>query len=85
LTLEFDWDGMQLTSIRGYQGPDAKHGAPIYERAMHYEDDRLVSEDIQSGGKSSHIKYNYNGGRLVTANCSNDATLDDRSRQVTFR
>lgn len=85
LTLEFDWDGLQLTAIRGYQGADPKHRSQIYERTMHYEEDRLVAEDIQSGGKSSRIKYNYNGGRLVSANCSTDSTLDDRSRQVSFR
>lgn len=85
LALEFDWDGLQLTAIRGYQGPDQKHRTQIYERTMRYEDGRLLAEEIQSGGKSSRIKYNYNGGRLVSATGTSDATLDDRSRQVTFR
>lgn len=85
LTLEFEWDGLQLTGIHGYEGVDAKHRSQIYERTMRYEGDRLVSEEIQTGGKSSRIKYNYNGGRLVSATCSTDPSLDNRSRQVTFR
>lgn len=85
LTLEFEWDGLQLAGIRGYEGADAQHRTQVYERTMRYEEDHLVSEEIQSGGRSSRIKYNYNGGRLVSAICSTDPTLDNRSRQVTFR
>jgi hypothetical protein len=84
-TLEFDWDGLQLTAIRGYEGAGNDHRPEVYKRTMRYEGDRLISEEIESGGKSSRIKYNYNGDRLVSANCSTDPTLDDRSRQVTFR
>jgi hypothetical protein len=84
-TVEFDWDGLQLTAVRGYEGPDKAHRREVYSRTLQYEGGRLVSEDIESDGKSSHIKYNYNDGRLVSANCSTDATLDNRSRQVFFR
>jgi len=52
---------------------------------MEYQDGQLVAEDISGSGKPSRIKYNYNGNRLVSAQCSNDASLDDRSRQVTFK
>jgi hypothetical protein len=84
-SLDFDWMGSQLTAIRGYEGANGKHRELVYTRTMHYDEGRLVSEDIQSDGKSSKIKYNYNAGRLVSANCGNDSTLDDRSRQVFFR
>ena len=56
-----------------------------YERTMEYQDGRLVSEQIQSQGKTWRIKYNYNGGSLASAVCDRDPSLDDRSRQVTFR
>jgi hypothetical protein len=82
--LEFDWDGSLLTAIRGYQGPANQH-RQTYERTMEYQDGRLVSEQIQSQGKTWRIKYNYNGGSLASAVCDRDPSLDDRSRQVTFR
>jgi hypothetical protein len=83
--LEFEWNGLQLAAIRGYQGADEKTRIKNYERTMQYQDGRLASEDIQAAGKSSRIKYTYNGGRLATAICDKDATTDDRSRTVTFR
>ncbi len=85
LWLEFEWNGWQLDAIRGYQGKDEKQSSKIYERSLLYQDDRLVSEEVHSQGKTSRIKYAYNGGRLVSAACDKDASLDDRSRQVTFR
>jgi hypothetical protein len=84
-SLDFEWDGQHLAAIHGYQGVDPKNRSRIYDRTMQYEDGRLVAEEISSQGKSSHVKYNYNGGRLASAQCSADASLDDRSRQVTFR
>lgn len=83
--LSFEWDGLQLAAVKGFEGSDAKHRSKLYERIMRYEDGRLASEEIQSGSKTSRIKYNYNGNRLMTAAATNDPTLDDRSRQVTFR
>ncbi|MGA2038249.1 MAG: hypothetical protein ABSH42_03140 [Bryobacteraceae bacterium] len=77
--LEFEWSGMQLTAIRGYLGKTKN-----YERTMQYEDGRLVSEEIQGQAKPSHIKYNYAANRLVSAEAATDATLDNRSRKVTF-
>jgi hypothetical protein len=70
---------MQLTAIRGYLGKTKN-----YERTMQYEDGRLVSEEIQGQAKPSHIKYNYAANRLVSAEAATDATLDNRSRKVTF-
>ena len=83
--LEFDWIGLQLAAVRGYQGSDEGHRSMIYQRTLEYQDGRLVAEQIQSEGKTSHIKYSYNGDRIASANCDKDPTLDDRSRQVTFR
>lgn len=83
--LEFEWDGLQLDAIYGYQGKDESHRSKVYEREMQYQDGRLVGEEIQSQGKTSRIRYTYNAGRLVSANCDKDASLDDRSRVVTFR
>jgi len=85
VVLEFEWDGPQLQSVTGYQGSDQNHRGKIYQRTLQYADGRLVGEEIKSQGKISHIKYIYNGGRLATADCDRDATLDDRSRKVSFR
>lgn len=84
-SLDFEWDGQHLMAVRGYQGADPAHRSQVYERTMEYQGGDLVAEDISSSGKRAHIKYNYNGSRLASAQCSNDASLDDRSRQVTFR
>jgi len=83
--VDFDWDGLRLTAVRAYQGADADHRTKIYERTLQYQDNRLISEEIQFQGKTSKIRYNYNGGRLVSAVSDRDPSLDDRSRQVTFR
>ena len=83
--LQFDWNGQQLTSIRGYQGVDDRHRSKVYERTMEYQEGRLILEEIQWQGKSSKVNYIYNGGRLVSANCAVDGSLDDRSRHVFFR
>lgn len=83
-SLEFDWDGWQLTAIRGYRGLGNQR-RQVYERTMEYQDGRLVAEQTQSQGKSWRIKYNYTGGKLASANCDRDPSLDDRSRQVAFR
>ncbi len=77
--LEFEWNGMQLTAIRGYLGKTKN-----YERTMEYQDGRLVAEEIQGQGKPSHIKYNYLANRLASAEASADPTLDNRNRKVTF-
>jgi len=70
---------MQLTAIHGYLGKTAN-----YVRSLQYQDGRLVSEEIQGQGKPSHIKYNYAGDRLMTAEAAVDPTLDNRSRKVAF-
>ena len=78
-TLDFEWSGLQLTAVRGFVGKTGN-----YERTMQYQDGLLVGEDIQGQGKPSHIKYNYAGDRLVSADATTDATLDNRNRKVTF-
>ena len=85
ITLDFDWDGQQLVAVHGYQGTTANHRSKIYDRTLEYQGGQLVAEEISGSGKPSHIKYNYNGGRLASAQCTTDSSLDDRSRQVTFR
>jgi hypothetical protein len=83
--VDFEWDGLKLVAARAYQGADASHRTKVYERTLQYQENRLVSEVIQFQGKSSRIRYNYNGGRLASAVSDRDPSLDDRSRQVTFR
>ncbi len=79
LVLEFDWSGMQLNAIRGFQAK-----IKTYERTMQYQDGKLVAEEVQGPGKASHIKYTYAGNRLLSAEASNDPALDNRSRKVAF-
>ena len=78
--LDFEWNGLQLTAIRG-----SVNKARNYERVMRYRDGLLVSEDIRAGGKSSRIKYSYAGNRLISADAESDGTLDNRSRKVVFQ
>ncbi|MCX6637818.1 MAG: hypothetical protein NT090_22410, partial [Acidobacteria bacterium] len=84
LVVEFDWNGLQLAALRGYEGPDEKRRVKIYERTLQYEGGRLVSEDIQSQGRSAKVKYTYKGDNLLSASCDKNAHLDARARQVTF-
>ncbi|MDP3000971.1 MAG: hypothetical protein Q8N47_26050 [Bryobacterales bacterium] len=84
LVVEFDWNGLQLAALRGYEGPDEKRRVKIYERTLQYEGGRLMSEDIQSQGRSAKVKYTYKGDTLVSASCDKGAHLDARARQVTF-
>jgi hypothetical protein len=79
LILEFDWSGLQLNAIRGFQAK-----AKIYERTMQYQDGKLVAEESQGPGKGARIKYIYSGNRLVSAESTNDPSLDNRSRKVGF-
>jgi hypothetical protein len=45
-----------------------------------------VGEDIQgTAGRSAKIKYVYNAGKLTSAECGSDQTLDGRSRKVAFK
>jgi hypothetical protein len=82
---EFSWDGSRLTSIRVHQMVAGVASAPlIYERTMRYEQGRLVGEGIKAGPKSSSIKYKWEGGQLVSAECEKDETVDSRSRDVFF-
>jgi len=52
---------------------------------MQYQAGRLISEEIQGQGKASRIRYTYTGNRLVSAESTNDATSDNRSRKIAFR
>jgi len=68
-----------LNAIRGVQAK-----AKVYERTMQYQDGKLMSEDVQGGGKGAHIKYTYMGNRLTAAESTNDPALDNRSRKIVF-
>ncbi|HTQ57948.1 MAG TPA: hypothetical protein VMI94_25955 [Bryobacteraceae bacterium] len=76
--LDFQWDGLRLIEIseRGGQG---------YRRTLNYSGERLVSETISFRGKTSKIKYTYKDNQLAEAECDEDASIDGRSRRVTFR
>ena len=79
--LDFTWDGKRLQSITAHD----PSGAVPYSRRMTYQGDRLVSESITYGGKTSKIEYKYDRtGRLTEARCDEDPSLDNRSRQVQF-
>jgi hypothetical protein len=84
--IEFEWDGLKLTAVRGYQipGGDENKRVPIYERKQQYQGERLIGEEIRAGSKTSRIKYTYAGNQLVSAECDKDESLDNRSREVTF-
>jgi hypothetical protein len=74
---EFHWQGNKLMSI-----VEASGGG--YRREMKYDGDRIVGETVQFRGKSTKITYKYSGDRLMEADCDDDASLDGRSRRVTF-
>lgn len=82
-SLAFEWDGLELQSIVGYEEAAGRR-TQVYERQLRYEDGRLASEEIRAQGKTSRIRYEYKSGKLVSATAEHDATLDDRSRQVSF-
>ena len=82
--LEFEWEGMQLAAHPRLPGAD-RRAAKIYERTMQYQDGRLIGEEIEGSGRRSKIKYVYNGGKLISAECTTDATVDGRSRKVAFK
>jgi hypothetical protein len=77
--LTFEWDGSRLSAIRGYQAK-----ALVYERRQQYQENRIAGEEIRWAGKVSHIRYVYNGGQLVSAECEKDESVDGRSRKVAF-
>lgn len=81
---EFEWNGLQLTAIRGYEGPEEQRRTKIYERTLQYADTRLISETVMLQGRSSRINYSYKGDKLVSANCDKNAHPDGRSRQALF-
>jgi len=76
-TLDFKWDGLRLIEI-------AERGGD-YKRTMTYNGDKLTMETIAFRGKSSKIEYKYKGDQLLEAVCGEDASLDNRSRHVSFR
>jgi hypothetical protein len=84
--VEFEWNGQKLSHLKAFQlmGGDEKKRTLIYERTPHYQENRLMTEEVHSRGKVTHIKYTYNGDQLVSADCEKDESLDGRSRQVTF-
>ena len=75
---EFQWDGQYLKKI-------SETGTGDYQRDMNYTGGKLMSESVHFQGKTSEIKYTYVGDRLTTAKSGEDASLNGRSREVTFR
>jgi YD repeat-containing protein len=82
--LDFTWDGQRLMKVVGRE--NASPFNVVYTRSLNYNGDKLTSENVsQSGGKSSKIEYKYDKqGRLVSAECDADHSLDGRSRKVHF-
>lgn len=84
--VEFLWSDDRLKSVRVFALKDSvRASAPIYERTLQYNGDRLMSEQIRGPKGQSKIDYDYEGRRLTRAHCSKDANHDDRSRDVVFR
>jgi hypothetical protein len=63
----------------------AERGGFNYHRTMTYSNNKLVAESIAFGGKTVKIDYKYQGDQLVEATSGDDASIDNRSRHVTFR
>ena len=75
--LDFKWEGTKLMEI-------AERGG-AYKRSMSYAGNKLIGETVAFHGKLSKIEYKYKGDQLLEASCGEDASLDNRSRHVTFR
>jgi len=83
--IEFEWNGSRLTSVHGFSlSESGARGTQVYSRTLNYVQDKLMGEEIKAGQKDSKIKYVWNGGSLVSAECDKDETLDNRSRNVVF-
>ncbi|MGC4052821.1 MAG: tetratricopeptide repeat protein [Paludibaculum sp.] len=83
----FTWEGAKLQAIlvSGARADGTADPArPLYSRKLRYVNGRLAGEDISYGGYHARIEYRFNGGRLVSADCEKDHSLDGRSRQVRF-
>jgi len=79
--LDFAWEGKRLMSVVARTASEES----VYTRTLNYSGDRLTSESISHGGKTSHIQYKYSKqGALVEADCDADPSLDDRSRKIEF-
>lgn len=79
--LDFTWEGQKLMSVVGHGHAEEI----VYSRTLSYSGERLVSESITQGGKTSKIQYKYNKqGVLTEAECDTDLSLDGRSRKVEF-
>jgi len=85
---DFAWQGDLLQSIAIFTPlpngePDLTK--PLYRRSMRYSDGRLIAETTTPPtGKPATIEYKYQGQQLLSAEASEDATLDNRSRKVSF-
>ena len=78
--IRFTWNGNLLQKVVQRSGPDE-----LYSRSLNYSDGKLVSETIRYGNRQSQINYQYDSqGRLSGADCSEDHSLDGRSRRVFF-
>jgi YD repeat-containing protein len=81
--LDFAWDGRRLLGITARENSPAAY--VVYSRTLAYSGEKLTGETIVANGKTSRIQYKYDKqGRLTEAECSDDPTLDGRSRKVEF-
>jgi hypothetical protein len=82
-TFDFEWQGARLMAIVERGATPGSQGD--YRREMHYSGDRIMGETVRFQGKNSKIEYKYEGDRLAEAICDTDASIDGRSRRVSFR
>lgn len=85
---EFVWAGQQLQQISLYPqlaDASADKSKILYRRSLTYSDGKLVNEKIIGpSAKPASIEYKYQGQQLISAECSEDSTIDGRSRKVIF-
>jgi hypothetical protein len=77
--LDFKWDGDSGRLI------EVSERGGAYRREMTYSGDRLTSETVTFGRKTSKIEYKYSGSQLTAARCDDDPSLDNRNCTVSFQ
>jgi hypothetical protein len=82
--LEFSWDGRKLMKVIKREGSQS-NAQVTYSRTLSYAGNKLILETIEFRGRSSKITYKYDKqDKLIEAECSEDLSLDSRSRTATF-
>jgi hypothetical protein len=83
--VEFEWDGMKLIGVTGYQFTgDLKNKTKVYDRRLSYSAGALSSEQIHYQSQTARITYKYEGNRLASASFDGDASINGRSGEVLF-